>query len=227
MKKLLVICPSRIRPHRVTKMLDSFDRTRSDGTDIVIYTSHDDPTLEGYKSVLNGRNLVIGDRIPQGHVCNKMCEMFPNYDYYQEVNDDHFYITPNWDKILIEEIEKNGGWGISWGWGMIHPKETRLPQAVVISGNCVKALGHFFNPIVTHAYVDRIIIDLFEALGMAYYRPDVVIEHQHALNGKGEMDDNYRHVLSGETLEIGRKQYEEWRNNIMPIEIEKIKRAKS
>lgn len=206
-------------------MLRSFDETKSEGTDIVIYTSKCDPALEEYKKALVGRHHFIGDRIPQGHVCNKICNDIPYYDFYGEVNDDHVFRTPGWDKILIDEIESHGGWGISWGWGMIHPVETRLPQAVIVSGNCIKTLGYFFHPCITHAYVDRMLSDLYETLGMAYYRPDVVIEHQHALNNPSLMDDNYRYVLSGETLEIGKKQYEFWRNNFMESDVESLRIA--
>jgi hypothetical protein len=227
MKKLLVICPSRIRPDRIQNMLRSFDETKSEGTDIIIYISDCDPRLEEYKVALEGRRYEIGKRLFPSAVCNYLARKYPDYLYYADVADDHIYRTKNWDKILIDEIESHGGWGVSFGWGMIHPKEARLPQASIISGNIVRLLNYMTPPAITHAYNDNALQDLAETLGILYPRPDVVIEHQHFLNGKGTMDDNYRWVLSQETLEIGKKQYEFWRNYGMQDEIARIKRKMS
>jgi len=227
MKKLLIICPSRIRPDRILTMLKSFDETKSEGTDIIIYLSDCDPRLEEYKIALKDRNYEIGKRLPISGVYNHCVRKNPNYKYYGEVCDDHVYRTKGWDRILIDEIENNGGWGMAWGWGQIHPKEVRLPQAAIMSGNLVKALGFFSTPIITSAYNDRFAIDLCDALKCGFYRPDVIIEHQHVLNDKAKMDDNYRWVLSQETLETGRKQYELWRSTEMNNDIERVKSAKS
>jgi len=220
--RLLIICPSRIRPDRIQVMLKSFDETKSEGTDLVIYISECDPRLEEYKVALKDRRYIIGKRLPISHVYNYCSAQFPEYQYYGEVCDDHVYRTKGWDNILIDEIERNGGWGMAWGWGQIHPIEVRLPQAVVMSGNLVKALGFFSTPVITSAYNDRFAIDLCDALKCGFYRPDVIVEHQHVLNERAKMDDNYRWVLSGETLEIGKKQYEEWRLKYMTDDIRRV-----
>jgi len=206
-------------------MLKSFNETKSEGTDIVVYISECDPRLEEYKKTLKDVNHIIGKRLPISHVYNYCSSLFPDYQYYGEVCDDHIYITNNWDDILIKEIEKNGGWGCAFGWGMIHPKEVNLPQAAIISGNIIKALGFFSTPLITSAYNDRFAQDLFGALGCLYYRPDVIVEHRHVLNNKAQMDDNYRWVLSSETLEIGKKQYELWRATEMQNDIGRIRKA--
>jgi len=225
LNKLLIICPSRIRPDRIQEMLMSFDETKSEGTDLVIYLSHCDPRLEEYKVSLAGRNYIVGDRLPISGVYNYCSSKYPDYQYYGEVCDDHIYRTKGWDRILIDEIESHGGWGMAWGWGQIHAREVRLPQAVVMSGNLVKALGFFSTPIITSAYNDRFAIDLCDALNCGFYRPDVIVEHKHALNGKAPMDDNYRWVLSSETLDKGKKQYEEWRNFYMADDIARVRKA--
>lgn len=222
MKKLLIICPSRLRPDRIQEMLRSFDNTKSEGTDIVIYVSDCDPRLEEYKNVLRDRNLIVGKRLPISHVYNYCVRQYPDYQYYGEVCDDHVYHTKGWDDILIGEIASNGGWGMAWGWGQIHPREVRLPQAAIMSGNLVRALGFFSTPVITSAYNDRFAIDLCDALNCGFYRPDVIVEHKHVLNNKAPMDDNYRWVLSQDTLETGKKQYEDWRTNHMASDIDRV-----
>ena len=46
MKKLLVMVPSRGRPKRIKEFLESYTRTKSEGTDLVVYVNNDDPVLE-------------------------------------------------------------------------------------------------------------------------------------------------------------------------------------
>lgn len=226
MKKLLIICPSRIRPDRIMEMLKSFDETKSEGTDMVIYVSECDPRLEEYKKNLVGRNLEIGKRLPISWVYNYCATKYPDYKYYGEVCDDHVYLTKGWDKLFIDKIEhENYGWGIAFGWGMIHPRDVRLPQAMIMSGNIVKTLGYFSTPIITSAYNDRYAQDLGDGCGFLYYMPEVIVEHRHVLNNKAQMDDNYRWVLSSEALELGKKQYEHWRNNFMQENISRVKEA--
>ena len=224
---LLIICPSRKRPDRIKEMLKSFDETKSEGTELVIYVSECDPRLEEYKVSLEGRNYIIDKKIPVSHVYNYCVKRFPDYKYYGEVCDDHIYRTKGWDKILTDEIEKNGGWGIAWGQGLIHPQDVRLPQAAIISGNIVRAQGFFSSPYFTCAWNDQAVKTIGEALNCLYYRPDVVVEHVHCLNGKAPMDDNYRWTLSQEVQEIGRNQFEYWKKYELQNDVKRILDAKS
>jgi hypothetical protein len=208
-------------------MLKSFDETKSEGTDLVIYISECDPRLEEYKVTLAGRNYIVGKRIPVAHVYNYCFEKYPDYKYYGEVCDDHVYKTKGWDTIFIDEIEKHGGWGMSWGTGLIHPVSTVLPQAMVMSGNMVRALGYFTTPLLYAAWNDQFARELGEALNCLYYRPDVIVEHVHVLNGKAPMDENYKWTLSPEVQEIGRVQYNKWLVEEKQNDIDRINKAKA
>ena len=53
MKRLLTICPSRIRPTRLLQMLESWNKTQSGDCDIVVYVAEDDPKIEEYKKINN------------------------------------------------------------------------------------------------------------------------------------------------------------------------------
>jgi hypothetical protein len=222
MKRLLVICPSRNRANMLARMLKSFDETKSEGTDIAIMINDDDPSLDSYKEVLKDRQYEICKKAPISAEVNYMVNKHPDYEYYADVADDHIYRTKGWDRILIEEIESKGGWGVAFGWGMIHPKEARLPQAAVVSGNIVRALGNMYDPGIHHTYTDNYLQDIAEKLGILFPRPDVVIEHMHALNGKAEMDDNYRWVLSQEALALGKEQYTNWKRDGFMRDVDKI-----
>jgi hypothetical protein len=113
--KLLTICPSRNRPDKLARMLESFYATRSIA-EIVVYISDDDPQLEENKKVLKDIPHIIGPRRTLVKALNYIaCELYPGIEYYQEINDDHVYHTKSWDEALIGVIEAGNGWGISCG----------------------------------------------------------------------------------------------------------------
>ena len=202
-------------------MLASWDRTRSAWNDIVIYVADDDPRLEEYKRNLANRNLVIGKRLTKVGVDNYLTtELYPDYEYYAEINDDHIYHTPQWDRILIEEIERHGGWGFACG------NMGGLPSGMIISGNIIRTLGYQTTPLLEQSYGDNFHQELGEALGMFYRVPGVDIEHRHWVFGKAQADDNYRMVTSEEHMKRGLAGLNEWREKYKQIDVERILSAK-
>ena len=224
MDKLLVMCPSRNRPDRIREMLSSFDATKSPGTSMAVYVSDDDPQLDKYRAILEERGILhVGPRKCIVEVFNFLSsEVYPGFEYYGEVNDDHFYVTKGWDQILIQRIKENGGWGISSGndW-----KGMRHPSACVISGNIVRTLGHFIHPSFQHLFVDDYLRDIGDGIGKLMFDPGVSIEHRHWANGTVGWDDTYRWVYSDEQWAVGRKAYKEWSESFRNDEINKIKEA--
>lgn len=203
------------------EMLYSWDKTRSLWNDIVIYVADDDPRLSEYKVNLSDRNLIIGQRRTKVEVDNFCVGLYPNYEYYAEINDDHIYHTKEWDKILVAEIERHGGWGFACG------NKSGLPSGMVVSGNIIRALGYQTTPLLEQTYGDNFHLELGESLGMFYRVDGVDIEHRHHIFGKADLDDNYRDVLSQESLERGRRGLQEWRDKYKQRDIERILNAKS
>ncbi len=201
--KLLTICPSN-RPEQVKIMKESFYATRQGDADLLIYENNSRPLVD---------------------VINEGCKI-GGYDYYQEVNDDHIYITPGWDIKLIETIKQNGGFGFVWGddgWG--DKNDSGLPSAVVMSANMVKALGYFFLPTLKHTYCDNVLLDIGRETGTMFYNPEVVIEHRHCLYKKAPVDDNYKMVMSKESMEYGKRTYELWAATQKAADIERVNNA--
>lgn len=221
MNKLLTFCPSRIRPDRILEMLASWDRTRSEWNDLLIYVADDDPRLEEYKRNLTGRNLVIGKRLTKVEFDNYACTLYPDYQYYAEINDDHIYHTDKWDALLIAEIEKHGGWGFACG------NKQGLPSGMIVSGNIVRAVGYHTTPLLEQSYGDNYHQELGEALGMFYRVDGVDIEHRHWVFGKAQLDENYAHVTSEAHMKRGLAGLNEWREKYKQRDIEKVLNAKN
>ena len=222
LNKLLTVCPSRIRPERLMEMFGSWETTRSDWNDMVVYVAVDDPRLQDYIRVCSGRNLklIIGNRMTKVEVDNCVTtELFPDYEYYAEINDDHYYHTKHWDKMLVEEIERRGGWGFACG------NKSGLPSGMVVSGNIIHSLGYHTTPLLEQTYGDNFHQELGETLGIFFRVDGVDIEHKHHIFGKADLDDNYRAVLSQEALSRGLAGLNEWREKFKQRDIAKIRYA--
>ena len=152
--KLLSICSTRGKPEKCAEMLKSFDETISEkstnpdagptGTEIVFYVWEEDPKIEEYKKVLERRNVIYGPKRFMGEVLNYIAtEVYPDVPYYQNMNDDHFCVTKDWDKMMTGVLDDNSGWGVSYckGKGGAHN-----PNAEIISGKIVRAIGFYVYP---------------------------------------------------------------------------------
>jgi hypothetical protein len=229
--KLLVICPSRSRPEKLKRMLESFYRTKSEGTEIVIYVSDDDPLLEDYKPILEKENHVIGPRKTIVEVDNYFsCEVYPNIPYYGEINDDHVYSTFEWDKKLIQIIEScGGGWGLACGNDTVHKNwhGVKHPSGAIISGNIVRTLKCFILPGLRHLGCDGYLRDLTEGVERLFYVPEVIIEHHHFVNKKADFnnDPNYKHIYTKEQIEHADKVLSRWHEKKKADDIIRLKNA--
>lgn len=197
-KSLLVIVPSRGRPELCREMAESFYKTASRGTDLVIYVNEDDPVVTEYDKL--DAPLEAGPRKFIAEVFNHYFMQWPHYDYYANLNDDHFFVTPGWDEKLIEINEREmGGWGIACANDKLTDWSTHPhPSGCVISGKATRLLGWIAPPGTRHIGIDVIQGHLFGALGLLRFTKDVVIEHRHWVNGMRPWDDNYKWVYGRE-----------------------------
>lgn len=213
----ITICSSK-RPHRLKDTISSYLSTRSDFSQLIVYVSDDDPLLSEYQ--LNDVNFIIGPYRTLVEVTNHIsCDVLPDFPYYSEVNDDHIYRTPAWDKKLIEALEATGGWGMSYGFTQ------NLPTAIMLSGNIVKTLGYFFYPKFKHQYIDNFLKDITQGIGRMIYVPDVFIEHCHPGFGKAQQDKIYEISNGGEQTQYGKTVYDEWCRSVRANDINKLKQA--
>ena len=190
--RLLVICPSRSRPDRISEMIRSFEETRSPGTELVIYLAEDDPRLDDYK-VTGDHKILVGRRRTLVEVFNYCSvELFPDVPYYADINDDHIYQTPNWDSSLISEIELMGGYGLACPDDKLTDWEKfKHPSAAVVDGNVVRILGRYFHEDLGHLGADTYLGLLFHGLGRLKRCEDVVVEHRHHLTNPELIDETY------------------------------------
>lgn len=227
MKKLLVMVPSRGRPKRLCDMASSFTNTRnSPDTELVVYLNENDPSLKDYKLISSEMPYIFGKRLYLAEAYNYLFQKYPDYKYYSLLNDDHYFITPGWDKKLIEMIEERDGWGLSCCEDHLTDwNKFQHPSGMVISGNIPRALGYMVWPRIQHIGIDCFFKELLTPLGLMYHTTDVVIEHRHWINGKAFLDENYKYVYHKDTYNYGMSKVEEYKRTQLQKDIEKIKQA--
>jgi hypothetical protein len=220
MRKLLVMCPSRGRPKILREMLDSYFYTKSIETDLVIYLNEDDPKLKEYPD----NTCIVGPRLYLAEAYNEIFKRHPDYDYYVPINDDHVFITPGWDKKLINIVETKGkGWGLAAAEDRLtNWAEYQHPSGCVISGNIPRTLGYFVWPKIQHIGIDDYFQYLMQGIGRLFHDENIVIEHRHWINGKRPLDENYKWVYNQEQHNYGMRMVKEYLETQYAKDVEKL-----
>lgn len=135
------------------------------------------------------------------------------------MGDDHRPQSARWDTRLMEAAGKGIAYGNDLNMGR------KLPTAVVMHVDIVRALGRMAPPALAHLYVDNYWLELGRALDQITYLDNVVIEHMHPSIGKGPDDEQYRRVNSPEQFKADGEAWRTWRDaGGLDADVEAIRR---
>jgi hypothetical protein len=196
MTDLVVIVPSRGRPHTVAEMAEAFERTCTADTRLWFAVDDDDPAVEEYHSAApQGVHVVTSDNRSMVDALNRAALFLSGDDPKRRralgfMGDDHRPRTKGWDRAYLDALAARPG--IAYCDDLFQGE--RLPTQCAMSTEVVRALGHMAPPALTHLYVDNYWLDLGHAANCLTYLPDVVIEHVHPVAGKAQMDEGYARV---------------------------------
>lgn len=196
MSDILVIVPSRGRPQNIRRLIDGFQRTKSnDNTVLLVAVDEDDSELQGYLDLENGplpdwASIVVGKRLRLGGTLNDLAPRFTgDYDIIGFMGDDHLPQTFGWDTRVVGAMVPGG---VVYGNDLL--QGANLPTAVFLDAKIVETLGYFVPQGLIHLFFDNIWKDWGEGVGRLAYLDDVIIEHLHPIAGKGEFDIGYTEV---------------------------------
>jgi len=203
---IVVITPTRGRPHKAADSYKAFLTTRQDPTsEMVFVVDKDDDTWDDY----------VKAKVPMVTYDHEGGGMGPPMnvaalDYADKcsiigfIGDDHRFVSMGWD-VAIGRTLSNGG--MAYGNDLARQD---IPTAVFISSDIVKALGWFCLPGAKHLYLDNTWAQVGREAGCLTYLPDVIIEHVHAFFGKAEMDEGYRRVNHPSMYAHDEQVYRDW-----------------
>ena len=187
---LVVMVPTRGRRAQCERLLKSFTETATCADLVFVLDGDDQETYAGMDwgpatvAVLDPRDYLTGK-------LNKTAEAMADlYPVLMWTGDDNVFVTPGWDKIMLDALDDLGG----SGW--IYPDDKRrsdVPEHWMCSSDLVKALGWFAPPYVQHYYMDNIIAELGKRAGLIRWCPQAVVRHEHySVAAETAHDDLYQ-----------------------------------
>lgn len=223
MPDLLVIVPSRGRPHNIADLHDAWSSTTSAAAGLLVAVDDDDPTLDDYRRVCDDRGieLTVGPRLRMCPTLNKVAlDRAPYHFALGFLGDDHRPKSPGWNDRYLESL-RDLGTGFVYGNDLLAGE--RLPTQFALTSDIVQALGCMIPAPVKHLWADNQIWDLGHAIDRIRYLPGVIVEHLHPLNGKAQQDAGYLEVNDPAAFEADRLVYADWYEHQRPADVEKLK----
>ncbi|ANZ35222.1 hypothetical protein BBK82_03190 [Lentzea guizhouensis] len=233
MADLLMIVPTRGRPHNIAALLEAWSETTVGDTELLIALDDDDPALSEYLTIkpemewppapVHPPRWISQSRLRLAGTLNALAVAEAQGGRHKAIGfmgDDHRPRTRGWDAAFSTALADLGT-GVVYGNDLI--QGAALPTAVAMTADVIAALGYMVPPGLVHLYLDNAWLSIGEGIGRIRYLPEVVIEHMHPLAGKAPQDDGYREVNSEQQYLADRKSYEDWVNGGLDQDLAKLR----
>ncbi|TMS00170.1 hypothetical protein [Nonomuraea basaltis] len=224
MNDLLVIVPSRGRPHNIADLYVAWSETAHRDAGLLVAVDDDDPALPEYQRVcsLIGVELEVGPRLRLTGTLNKVAtERAPHHKAIAFMGDDHRPRTIGWDTQLLAELNRLGT-GIVYGNDLLQGE--KMATAVAITSDIVAALGYMAPPSMVHLCLDLVWVEWGRSIARLTYLPGTVIEHMHPAAGKAANDAGYEEANSPHQTAADHAAYHAYRNGPQfAADVEKLK----
>lgn len=207
MRNMAILVPSRNRPQNIEALIKSLDETETE-SDLLVIVDDDDKDLDGYLSL--GCDVFMVERQGKGMArpLNFVARHLQDkYRHFCFLGDDHRPRTKNWDTHFINSLDELGT-GLVYGNDLFQGE--RLPTAIAMTGNIVKALNGMVPPNMIHLYLDNFWLKLGQDLNSIKYEADIIIEHLHPAAGKADWDEGYKAVNAEEVYSADAQAFHEY-----------------
>jgi hypothetical protein len=199
-EKILWICPSRKRPERLERLINSWMLTSEGLSTLLIVIDSDD---HSYNDLMKKYIDPIWEITEPAfgsflHLINsKAVKYATEYQYIGFMEDDIVFETPRYESKFIKKLQELGKTGIVHGMdGIDKIKFVSIP---VVDSFIIRTLGWFSPPCLKSLWADNFWREMSTALGTYHKFNDVMIRHYHY-----SRDDN---AEKDETSEIVDKNY--------------------
>jgi hypothetical protein len=228
MRALLVLVPSRGRPHNIAELASCWEFTESGYAQLLVAVDDDDPCLPEYQRVLDSLKwecppiLVVGPRLRIGGTLNSLATQFSEYYFALGfMGDDHRPRSHGWDLRFVEEL-KDLGTGIVYGDDLLQGES--LATAFALTSDIVRTVGYLVPGGIVHMYFDNALMDIGRGIGKIRYLSDVVLEHMHPGAGKASWDSSYLDTNSAQQYIEDGSRYTVWKESSLEADLHKLRK---
>jgi hypothetical protein len=222
-EKILWIVPSRNRPEKLERFLNSWLTTTDGQSDMLIALDDDDHScdhlIEKFSTVVWEKN----PKIPGSSflaILNSVANRYADHYSYLGFNeDDCIFHTANYESRFISKMKELGKNAVVYGDDMIN-KKGRI-YFPVMDSSIVKRLGYMVPPTLRCMYADDFWRDMSNHLGSVYRFDDVKIQHLHYTRENGVADAVSVDVDNSKSQDA--KAYEEYLHNSFATDMKKLK----
>ena len=212
---MISICvPSRGRPEKCARMVESFKDTTKGDIEFQIYINQNDPCLADYRKLIPKNYLHIGLEFYANHGWN-IASSRAKGDILFMSGDAEIMQTNNWDDIVYEEAKK---YPIS----VIVPDDGRGKGGAphfMVTRQWYDLLGYMSHPMFLHWYVDTYAVELAKAANVLR-RVNIVYKAEKISSDKTAQLSRQNKITKRDDMAL------EWaKKYLIPMEKEKIERA--
>jgi hypothetical protein len=179
-EKILWICPSRKRPDRLERLINSWKVTSNGQSDLLVIIDSDDQSYETlikkYPDVTwEITEPVFGSFL---HLINaKALKYSTDYSYIGFMEDDIVFETAGYESKFISKLKELGQTGIVHAMDGVDKR--RFISIPVVNSYIIKTLGWFAPPCLKSLWADNFWREMANYLGTYYKFEDVMIRHYH------------------------------------------------
>lgn len=185
----MFVLPTLNRPKLLQKCMESAIKTRFSHSCLVLVDQFD-PSRKEYESL--DFPLQFTFMITQGvTMAEKVAEVFDDsWAFCGIINDDFEFVTEEWDLKLLKYLD--GKTFVSSN-DRVQRSFIKPSGVTVWSTPLLKTLNwkSFFPPGMNHLFIDDIWLQLGNATGSWRLAADVIVLHNHVLDGKMEQDATF------------------------------------
>lgn len=216
MSDLLVIVPSRGRPHNIRRLQQAWEDTGATA-DLLVPIDDDDPCVDEYPSdiTVRGPRQRFGPSVNDHAV---RAARSGRYKFIGSMGDDHIPRTPGWDAAVCSALEEMSP-------GIVYPDDLwqreALSTVVFMSASIINATGSMCPAGLIHMFIDNVWMQWGRLAGCLRYLPEVVIEHMHPHAAKADHDASY--LESQALMGPDQERFAAYEANGMAEDVERIK----
>lgn len=222
--ELLIIVPTRSRPHNVRRMLQAWTDTGAWGfASLRFDIDLDDPAYRQYQRIdlpEYARFSTWNTWRPSMRKLNKAATQEANHYFALGfMGDDHCPETEGWAQDWIAALHELGTGFVYSADGI---QDEKLPTQWAMTSNIVRAFGRMIPAKVDHLFCDNVILDLGRGADCIRYLGNHMIRHRHFINKMAPKDDQYAKVNSRQQWRHDETAYHDWRRTRMSRDIQTV-----